>query len=114
VKLAAVATKAACVDIQLTQGRDGTDQMPASNVFSEPEIDTLVGLGPTLEGPTDRQLNHYPMRSLAPASAGAGYGQRGSSLGWVDGTVITSHRGRLPSVAGWNSSIRSIADGSSK
>src|ERR1700730_9332216 len=68
VKLAAVATKAACVDIQLTQGRDGTDQMPASNVFSEPEIDALVVLGPTLEGPTDRQQNHYPMRSLAWAA----------------------------------------------
>ena len=35
VKLAAVATKAACVDIQLTQGRDGTDHMPASNAFTE-------------------------------------------------------------------------------
>src|SRR4029077_19824074 len=47
VKLAAVAVKAACVDIQLTQGRDGTDQMPASTVFTEPEIDTLAVLGPT-------------------------------------------------------------------
>ena len=65
VKLAAVATKAACVDIQLTQGRDGTDQMPASNVFTEPEIDTLAVLGPTLEGKTERQQNPHPMRSLA-------------------------------------------------
>jgi Transposase DDE domain len=31
VKLAAAATKAACIDIQLTQGRDGADHMPASN-----------------------------------------------------------------------------------
>ncbi len=68
VKLAAAATKAACVDIQLTQGRDGIDQMPASNLFSEPEIETLVVLGPTLEGNTDRQQNHYPMRSLAWAA----------------------------------------------
>lgn len=68
VKLTAAATKAACVDIQLTQGRDGTDQMPASNLFSEPEIDTLVVLGPTLEGTTDRQQNHYPMRTLAWAA----------------------------------------------
>ena len=42
VKLAAAATKAACVDIQLTQDRDGTDHMPASNAFTEPEIDTLA------------------------------------------------------------------------
>jgi hypothetical protein len=68
VKLAAVATKAACVDIQLTQGRDGTDQMPASNVFTEPEIDTLAVLGPTLEGSTERQRNHHPLHSLAWAA----------------------------------------------
>jgi hypothetical protein len=68
VKLAAVATKAACVDIQLTQGRDGSDQMPALNVFSEPEIDTLAALGPTLEGKTERQQNPHPMCSLAWAA----------------------------------------------
>lgn len=68
IKLAAATTKAACVDIQLTQARDGTDQMPASNLFSEPEIDTLAALTPTLEGPTERQQNHYPTRSLAWAA----------------------------------------------
>jgi hypothetical protein len=68
VKLAAVATKAACVDIQLTQGRDGVDQMPASNVFTEPETDTLAALSPTLEGSTARQQNHHPVRSLAWAA----------------------------------------------
>jgi hypothetical protein len=54
--------------IQLTQGRDGTDQMPASNAFTESEIDTLAALGPTLEGSTERQQNHHPMRSLAWAA----------------------------------------------
>jgi hypothetical protein len=68
VKLAAAATKAACVDIQLTQGRDGTDQMPACNVFTEPEIDTLAALGPTLQGKTERQQNPHPMHSLAWAA----------------------------------------------
>jgi hypothetical protein len=68
VKLAAAATKAACIDIQLTQGRDGTDQMPAINVFSEPEIATLAALNPTLEGETTRQQNGYPPRSLAWAA----------------------------------------------
>ena len=68
VKLAAAATKAACIDIELTQRRDGTDQMPATNVFGEPEIDTLAALGPTLEGGTKRQQNSHQPRSLAWAA----------------------------------------------
>jgi hypothetical protein len=68
VKLAAAATKAACIDMQLTQGRDGSDQMPASNVFSEPEMDTLAALGPTLEGTTERQQNSQQPLSLAWAA----------------------------------------------
>ena len=68
VKLAAVATRAACIDIQLTQERDGRAELPASTVFSQPEIDTLAALGPTLEGKTDRQRNPHPSRSLAHAS----------------------------------------------
>jgi hypothetical protein len=68
VKLAAVATKAACVDIQLTQERDGKHQIPAANVFTEPEIETLAALGPTFEGKTDRQQNHHAVHSLAWAA----------------------------------------------
>jgi hypothetical protein len=68
VKLAAAATKAACIDIQLTQGRDGTDHMPASNVFTEPEVDTLAALGPTLAGSTERQQNSHQPLSLAWAA----------------------------------------------
>jgi len=68
VKLAAVATKAACIDIQLTQERDGKDQAPASNVFTEAEIDTIAVLNPTLEGNTDRQRNSHPPGSLAWAA----------------------------------------------
>jgi hypothetical protein len=67
-KLAAVATKAACIDIQLTQERDGKDQAPASNVFTEAEIDTIAALSPTLDGNTDRQRNLHPPRSLAWAA----------------------------------------------
>lgn len=67
-KLAAVATKAACIDIQLTQERDGKAGLPASTVFSEAEIETLAVLGPTLEGKTERQRNPHPLRSLAAAS----------------------------------------------
>lgn len=68
VKLAAVATKAACVDIQLTQSRDGADQMAASNVFDEAEMDTLAALCPTLEGSTERQRNSHPPHGLAWAA----------------------------------------------
>jgi hypothetical protein len=68
VKLAAVAVKAACIDIQLTQERDGAHQLPGSTVFSEPEIDTIEALVPTLEGNTDRQRNPHPARSLARAT----------------------------------------------
>jgi hypothetical protein len=68
VKLAAVATKAACIDIQLTQERDGAHGLPASTVFTEPEIDTIEALSPTLEGDTQRQKNPHPSRSLARAS----------------------------------------------
>jgi hypothetical protein len=67
-KLAAVATKAACIDIQLVQERDGKHGLPASAVFTEPEIDTIEALSPTLEGKTERQKNPHPARSLARAS----------------------------------------------
>ena len=67
VKLAAVAIKAACIDIQLVQERDGKHQLPASTVFAEPEIETLEALVPTLEGKTERQKNPHPDRSLARA-----------------------------------------------
>jgi hypothetical protein len=68
VKLTAAAIKAACIDIQLVQERDGTHQLPASTVFTEPEIKTLEALSPTLEGKTERQKNPHPARSLARAS----------------------------------------------
>lgn len=68
VKLAAAATKAACVDIQLTQERDGKAGLPASNVFSAEEIETLAVLSPSLEGNTERQRNPHQFPSLAAAS----------------------------------------------
>jgi hypothetical protein len=68
VKLAAVATKAACIDLMLVQERDGKHELPASTVFAEPEIETLEALSPTLEGKTERQRNPHPVRSLARAS----------------------------------------------
>jgi hypothetical protein len=67
-KLAAVAIKAACIEIQLVQERDGANRLPASIAFSEPEMDTIEALNPTLEGKTERQKNPHPVRSLARAS----------------------------------------------
>jgi hypothetical protein len=67
-KLAAAAVKAACIDIQLTQERDGHHQLPASTVFTEPEMATIEALVPTLEGNTERQKNRHPIAGLARAS----------------------------------------------
>ena len=67
-KLAAAAVKAACVDIQLTQERDGKHGLPASTLFTEAEIETIEALVPTLEGKTDRQRNPHPAKGLARAS----------------------------------------------
>lgn len=64
-KLTAVAIKAACIDLQLTQERDGAHGLPAAVVFSKTEIETIAALNPTLEGKTARQQNPHPPGSLA-------------------------------------------------
>ena len=64
---------AACIDMQLVQERDGKDRLPASNVFSEPEIETLKALCPMLEGKTSRQQNLHRSRAWPPpCRAGSG------------------------------------------
>ena len=60
-KLTAIAAKAACVTLQLVQARDGGAQ-PATNVFSEPEIEVLDKLNATKEGKTALQ-RMFPRRS---------------------------------------------------
>jgi len=66
-KLTAVAMKAACIDMQLVQERDGVHGLTAITVFTDPEIATIEALNPTLEGRTDRQRNPHPVGSLARA-----------------------------------------------
>jgi len=66
-KLTAAAMKAACVDMQLVQERDGVHGLPATTVFTEAETDTLAALNPTLEGRTEKQRNPHPEGSLARA-----------------------------------------------
>jgi hypothetical protein len=67
-KLTAAATKAACLDLQLVQERNGQHKLEARVAFSEEEIDTVERLLPKLEGRTERQRNPHPPRSLAQAS----------------------------------------------
>ena len=67
VRLAAVATKAACIDMQLVQERDGAHRLAATIVFTESEIETIEALNPTLEGKTVRQQNPHPAGGLARA-----------------------------------------------
>src|SRR5207245_8751445 len=54
-KLTAAALKAACIDMQLVQERDGQHGLPASTVFAPAESATLEALNPTLEGNTAQQ-----------------------------------------------------------
>jgi hypothetical protein len=65
IKLAAIATKAAAVILQLVQARDGTSREPASNAFTEPELATLDGLNNKVEGKTALQKNPHARHSLA-------------------------------------------------
>ena len=67
-KLAAIATKAAAVTIQLVQARDGRSAEPASLAFSGNEIAALDALNPRVEGKTQLQKNPHPRHSLAWAS----------------------------------------------
>jgi Transposase DDE domain len=68
VKLAAAAVKAACVDIQLVQERDGEHRSDCATVFSASEAATLEALNATLQGNTQRQRNPHPKLSLAWAA----------------------------------------------
>lgn len=64
-KLAAIATRAASVTIQLVQARDGGNTEPATIAFPESDIQVLSALNPTLEGKTENQKNPHPPKSMA-------------------------------------------------
>lgn len=67
-KLAAIATRAAAVILQLVQARDGTSPEPASNAFSQPEIAVLDALNTQKQGKTALQKNPHTRHSLAWAA----------------------------------------------
>jgi len=67
-KLTAIATRAACITLQLVQARDGRSQQQSEIAFTPAEIQTLEALVPRLEGATAAQKNPHPPRSLAWAA----------------------------------------------
>jgi hypothetical protein len=67
-KLLAIAAKAASIIIQLVQARDGSNDQPASLVFTPNEIDTLAALERRFKAKTLLQTNPHPRNSLAWAA----------------------------------------------
>lgn len=68
VKLVAIATKVACIVIQLVQARNGGEQLPVEFVFTPDEVDTLRAINKTLKGRTELQKNHHRPNTLAWAA----------------------------------------------
>jgi hypothetical protein len=67
-KLAAIATRAAIVTLQLTQARDGQGSLDSSLVFSAAELDTLEAVNKTYASPKSDRRNPFPVRSLSWAA----------------------------------------------
>jgi hypothetical protein len=63
-KLAAIATHAAVVTLQLTQARDGQATLDAALVFKPDELDTLEAVNHNYTRPRSGKGNPYPSRSL--------------------------------------------------
>ena len=68
IKLVAIATKVACVVIQLVQARAGGEDLPAAFVFTPEEIEALRAINKTLKGRTELQQNHHRPNTLAWAA----------------------------------------------
>ena len=68
IKLAAVATRAACLIMQLVQARDGGNEQKAAHAFEPDEVEVLHALAPRMDGSTMKQKNPHPPDSLAWAA----------------------------------------------
>lgn len=68
IKLAAIATKAAAIILQLVQARDGKSREPADTAFTQSQIVVLDVLDAKIEGKTTLQKNPHVRHSLAWAS----------------------------------------------
>jgi hypothetical protein len=68
IKLVAIATKAACVIIQLVQARNGGQQLPIKCAFTPEEIEVLAAINKTMKGRTKLQENPHQPNGLAWAA----------------------------------------------
>jgi hypothetical protein len=68
IKLVAIATRVACIVIQLVQARNGGEELPAEFVFTPEEIDTLTAISKPLKGRTKLQRNPHRSKTLAWAA----------------------------------------------
>lgn len=68
IKLVAIATRAACIVIQLVQARNSGEELPAEFAFTPEEIDALKAINKTLKGRTQLQHNHHRPKTLAWAA----------------------------------------------
>ena len=64
IKLVAIATKVACIVIQLVQARNGGEELPAQFVFTPEEVDALRAINKTLKGRTELQQNRHRLNTL--------------------------------------------------
>lgn len=100
-KLAVLALSAATRTLQLTLARDGS-QRPASDAFTNEEIEVLKQIAPTLEGKTAKQKNPHPPQGLSWAAwiIGRLGGWNGYASERKSGP-ITMHRGLKEFTAIW-------------
>jgi hypothetical protein len=68
IKLVAIATRVACIVIQLVQARKGGEELPAEFVFTPEEIDALTAISKPLKGRTQLQQNPHRSKTLAWAA----------------------------------------------
>jgi hypothetical protein len=68
IKLVAIATKAACIIIQLVQARNGGQQLPIKCAFTPEEIEVLAAINKTMKGRTKLQENPHQPNGLAWAA----------------------------------------------
>lgn len=68
IKLVAIATKVACIVIQLVQARNGGEELPAQFVFTPEEIDALRAINKTMMGRTELQQNRHRPNTLSWAA----------------------------------------------
>ena len=64
IKLVAIATKAACIVIQLVQARNGGEQLSVKCAFTPEEIEALAAINKSMKGRTELQKNPHRPHTL--------------------------------------------------